>query len=672
MLDDSALLQRYTTERSEAAFAELVRRHIDLVYGVALRRCGGDAQLAEDATQIVFTTLARKAGQLLDRPVLGGWLYRNAQYTATDLVRTESRRRRREQEAHLMNEMTGSEACDDEWTRLRPVLDGAMSELKDDDRDALVLRFFEGRSFADVGSRLRLTENAARMRVERALEKLHRLLVRRGVTSTSAALGTALTSHAAVTAPAGLAASVTGLALTGAAAGGAAVGLASLFGFMSTSKISGATVVAFMGLGLSVAGNVYLVTRLDPAPPAAVVATVAATLTAIPSEATFATLARGDMRTLRAALREAGASESLQRGIVEGILRRRYRQALVARRAEASRSGWWQINFGSNPGQVPEDPALLRELVVDPLEALFGPDPVDLAERSAKYAFLPTEKREAFVALGREALAAKARASVIGRVSAESLAIEREYDEKEQRLIATLTPAERVEHALRVSPAAARLAGRMRQIDATEQEFRAITAVLMRPENEATMFSRLLAIDPAQEQRVVSEIVAALGYDRAVDYVWAGAVQYPNYARLAQEAGLPPSTPGKVLQLAAETIDRALSVRQDPTLSPEQKRAAGLALQEAVRPQLDALIPPAQRARMGEPGRGNSDASNRQALIWQWFDGLAAGKVATISTTMAGGTGSVGSVGEGMSIDGPPQPPIWINRPLLVPRPANP
>ena len=75
---------------------------------------------------------------------------------------------------------------------------------------------------------------------------------------------------------------------------------------------------------------------------------------------------------------------------------------------------------------------------------------------------------------------------------------------------------------------------------------------------------------------------------------------------------------------------------------------------------------------MGEPGRGNSDASNRQALIWQWFDGLAAGKVATISTTMAGGTGSVGSVGEGMSIDGPPQPPIWINRPLLVPRPANP
>lgn len=236
-VDDADLLCRYAVERSEAAFAELVRRHLNLVYSVALRQVAGDAHLAEDVTQQVFTALACKAAALADRPALSGWLYRSAHFAASDVVRVERRRRAREQEVHAMNSLPPDPAPPADWEKIRPVLDAAIAELDERDRDAVALRFFDGRSFADVGASLRLTENAARMRVERALDKLHALLAKRGVTSTASALGVALANQAAATAPAGMAASVTGAALGGAAAAGAG-SLAAMVAFMSASKIT--------------------------------------------------------------------------------------------------------------------------------------------------------------------------------------------------------------------------------------------------------------------------------------------------------------------------------------------------------------------------------------------------------------------------------------------------
>lgn len=217
-LEDSDLLRRYATGRSEAAFAELVRRHLPPVYSFALRQVGGDAHLAEDVAQLVFTALARKAASLMARQTLGGWLYRTTHFAARDVVRTERRRRTREQEAQTMHEISTGPEANVDWEKLHPMLDETMNELSDDDRDAVWLRFFEGRSFAEVGAKLRLTENAARMRVERALDKLHGLLAQRGVTSTTAALGLALAGQATVAAPAGLAASIAGVALAGTAA----------------------------------------------------------------------------------------------------------------------------------------------------------------------------------------------------------------------------------------------------------------------------------------------------------------------------------------------------------------------------------------------------------------------------------------------------------------------
>ncbi len=249
-LTDAELLRAYADEKSEPAFGELVRRRVNLVYSIALRQCGGDAHFAEDVAQRVFTDLARKARQLSGHAVLGGWLYRSAQFAASDLVRAERRRRVREQEASAMQEIFSSPqpGSDADWQKLAPVLDQAIGELGERDRDAVVLRFFEGRPFAEIGATLRLTEDAARMRVERALEKLRAGLDRRGINSTAAALGVALANQAAATAPAGVAASVAGAALAGAAGSGGA-----WLAIFTMSKIKLGIVSAIVVAGLATA-----------------------------------------------------------------------------------------------------------------------------------------------------------------------------------------------------------------------------------------------------------------------------------------------------------------------------------------------------------------------------------------------------------------------------------
>jgi RNA polymerase sigma factor (sigma-70 family) len=143
MRADVELLRCFADHRSEESFSELVERHLNLVYSVAIRQCGGDAHLAKDVSQQVFTALARKAPGLTRLPVLSGWLYRAAQFAASDAVRAERRRRVREKEAQAMQERDATPVGNQDWERLRPLLDRAMAELSDRDRDAIVLRFIE-------------------------------------------------------------------------------------------------------------------------------------------------------------------------------------------------------------------------------------------------------------------------------------------------------------------------------------------------------------------------------------------------------------------------------------------------------------------------------------------------------------------------------------------------
>lgn len=229
MLDDQQLLRRYASDGSEAAFGELVARHVNLVYSVALRRAGGDTHLAQDVAQLVFTDLARKARSLPQNIVLAGWLHRATRYAAAQLIRTERRRQKREQEAVTMN-LIESQAAPD-WEQIRPLLDEALDDLSRADRDALLLRFMEQRSLAEVGHALGTNEDAARKRVNRALEKIRAQLVRRGVTTTVAALSTAITVNAVQVAPAGLAATLTSASLaTATATSGTALSLLKIMG----------------------------------------------------------------------------------------------------------------------------------------------------------------------------------------------------------------------------------------------------------------------------------------------------------------------------------------------------------------------------------------------------------------------------------------------------------
>ncbi len=242
MTDDSQLLRRYVEERSEGAFTELVNRHVNLVYFAALRRVGGDRHLADDVTQSVFADLARKAASLQDRPVLTGWLYTSTRFAAAQAVRSEQRRRTHEQEAHTMNELHSAPETD--WEQLRPVIDEALDELNDSEREALLLRFFENRPLAEVGARFSLSPDAARMRVDRALDKLRGLLAARGIASTAAALAAVFASQSGLAAPAGLVARVvTGVIGPAGAATTATIGL---------WKILAGGAIAALGIGLLV------------------------------------------------------------------------------------------------------------------------------------------------------------------------------------------------------------------------------------------------------------------------------------------------------------------------------------------------------------------------------------------------------------------------------------
>lgn len=249
MIEDAELLRQYAEERADSAFAELVRRHIDLVYSVALRKVGGDAHAAQDVAQAVFIALARQAGSLTRRPTLTGWVYLTTQHLAAQTVRAERRRQVREQEAHTMNEIFNTPDVD--WEKLRPVLDDAMQELNEPDREAVLLRYFERRAFTEIGRALHVTEDAARMRVDRALEKLRMLLARRGVSSTAAALATVLGSQVAA-APAGLTAAITGAVAASAMTGAAATAAGT---FMTSANIITST-LAFAALGVAAYSSV--------------------------------------------------------------------------------------------------------------------------------------------------------------------------------------------------------------------------------------------------------------------------------------------------------------------------------------------------------------------------------------------------------------------------------
>ncbi|HEY6228851.1 MAG TPA: RNA polymerase sigma factor [Verrucomicrobiae bacterium] len=194
MADDFELALEFARNGSEEAFRELVERHSGMVHGVAMRVAGEGA--ADEVTQAVFVILARKVGTLREGTVVGAWLHRTARFVALEAVRAEQRRRQKNEAFSMMQNGT-----DPLWSEVAPILDSAISKLAEAERSAVVLRFLEGLSFADVARQLGISEGAAKMRVGRALEKLKEFLGREGVMTSASALALCLGSHSASAAP---------------------------------------------------------------------------------------------------------------------------------------------------------------------------------------------------------------------------------------------------------------------------------------------------------------------------------------------------------------------------------------------------------------------------------------------------------------------------------------
>ena len=211
---DQQLLSDYAERQSEAAFAAIVHRYVDLIHSAALRMVC-DSQLAQDVTQNVFVALAKHADQLADRPTLAGWLHGTTQNIAAQTVRTDVRRRAREQEAAVMNEIL-SVNTDTDWEHIAPYLDDALGALSEPDRDAVLLRYFKNHDLRTVGATLGISDDAAQKRVSRAVERLREFFAKRGVTVGTSGLAVVISANAVQAAPVGLALTIsTAAALTG-------------------------------------------------------------------------------------------------------------------------------------------------------------------------------------------------------------------------------------------------------------------------------------------------------------------------------------------------------------------------------------------------------------------------------------------------------------------------
>jgi RNA polymerase sigma factor (sigma-70 family) len=200
--DDRDLLRRFNETRDERAFAELVRRHVDLVYSAA-RRQTLDQAAAQDVTQTVFILLIEKADTIRAGEALAGWLLVTTRFAALNLLRAESRRRRHESEAAGMKTEQTPEPSSRDWDQIQPMLDDAVSGLSTSDRDALVLRYFQNKSLADVGRAMGISEPAAQKRVNRALHRLREFFARQGITTSAEVISSAMSAFAIAPAPVG-------------------------------------------------------------------------------------------------------------------------------------------------------------------------------------------------------------------------------------------------------------------------------------------------------------------------------------------------------------------------------------------------------------------------------------------------------------------------------------
>lgn len=211
---DHDLLQQFVRTNSESAFTTLVERYVNMVYSTALRFTS-NAHHAQEITQVVFIVFARKAGKLSAQTILSGWLYETARLTSSNFIKANIRRQQREQEMYMQSMPSHSEK--QAWDQIKPLLDQAMGDLGEFDRNAVIMRYFENKTAQEIAEVLKTSEAAAHKRISRALEKLRKNFLKRGVTLSSVVLAGTLTTQGMEAAPVGLLANIVESAVKGAA-----------------------------------------------------------------------------------------------------------------------------------------------------------------------------------------------------------------------------------------------------------------------------------------------------------------------------------------------------------------------------------------------------------------------------------------------------------------------
>jgi RNA polymerase sigma factor (sigma-70 family) len=245
-MTDFELLRQYVDDGSQSAFAELVARHMGLVYSAAMRQLN-DSHLAQDVAQGVFINLARSANKIGQKTVIAGWLLTATRYLSLDAKKLKGRRLRHERRA-AMNELQQTNEDARDWEQIAPVLDEAIAKLPARNRDALTLRYFQNKSVREVAQSLQISEDAAKQRLSRAVAKLRSLLVARGVRIGAGVLVALLSANAVQAYPADL---LNKTVVMATAAGKGGFSLIGVLKMIALHKIKAAVVVVMMLAGLA-------------------------------------------------------------------------------------------------------------------------------------------------------------------------------------------------------------------------------------------------------------------------------------------------------------------------------------------------------------------------------------------------------------------------------------
>jgi RNA polymerase sigma factor (sigma-70 family) len=310
----------------------IMSQHVDMVYSTA-RRLVGDSHLAEDVAQAAFIALARKIDRVEDRTI-AGWLVNATRLAAKEAMRSQRVRKSNESTAATLRREASRPTDDATSEHLLPLLDEALSKLSEADRAAVAIRFFEGKSFEQVGAALGTTEEAARKRVVRAVDKMRRFFLQQGIKTGVGGLTVILAAQQATKAPAAIAA--------GTASGGSTTAIQlgkGVLYMMRWTQIKIGLIIAMVLVTVATVGYGLDAFNAHPAMQPSTAQTPTPTTSATPVPARSSDLASLRKQRIDALTRAFTLSKEMySRGLIDFSLVRNAERELLQARLEAADS----------------------------------------------------------------------------------------------------------------------------------------------------------------------------------------------------------------------------------------------------------------------------------------------------------------------------------------------